>query len=113
MTRTFKDSIFGHHVPQAIHGSSESSMSQPIVWAIQPAPKIFVNIMCFVESSLVDRAGVSDFRVKKGLSQITGGLETLVEAAEMHQDPCRRVRVRNKYVHMFNEGCHPERSDVL
>jgi hypothetical protein len=56
---------------------------------------------------------VSEFRVKKGLSQITGGLETLVKAAEMHQYLCRRVRVRNKYVRMFDDGCHPEGSDVL
>ena len=56
---------------------------------------------------------MADFRVKKSLGQITGALEALIKTAEMYHDLCRRVRVSMSYVHMFNDGCHPEGSNVF
>jgi hypothetical protein len=76
---TSEDGILGGHVPQAIHGSSESSLSQSIVWAFEPAPKISLEIVSLVESSLIHFTGMPELRVKNGLSQITGGLEALVK----------------------------------
>jgi len=81
--RTFEDGINGH-VLHTVHSSSESSKSQPVVWTFKPAPHVVVSIMCFAESSLVGFAGMSEFRVKNSLSQITRALEALVQAIRIH-----------------------------
>jgi len=77
---TFEDGIGGGRVLHTVHGSSESSKSQSVVWTFKPAPHVVLGIMCFVKSSLVGLAGMSEFSVKNSLSQITRALEALVQA---------------------------------
>ena len=95
--RTFEDGIGGGHVLHTVHGSSESSKSQSVVWTFKPAPHILLGIICFVKSILVGFAGMSEFRVKDSLSQITRALEALVQAIRIHQDPPFKVRGGNSY----------------
>jgi len=62
--RTFEDGVGGGHVPQAIHGGSESSKSYSVVWTLEKVPKISLDIECFVESGPVWFIGMSEFGVK-------------------------------------------------
>ena len=82
--RTFKDGIGRGSIRQAIHGSSESNKMQFIFWPLNPAPGIFLDIVCFVKGGLGWFIGMRKLRVKKSLSKITGGLEAHVEAVEAH-----------------------------
>jgi hypothetical protein len=50
-----------------------------LVWTLEPTPQIFLCIVSFIKSSLVRFVGMSEVRVKKGLGQITGTLEALVQ----------------------------------
>jgi hypothetical protein len=84
--RTCEDGVRGCHVHHAAYASPESGTTQFVVWSFEPGPHIFLGIVYFVKSGLVRFVGMSKLRVEKCLSQITGALETLVEAIETHQD---------------------------
>ena len=66
-----------------------------IVWTLEPAPNGFFGIVSSVKSGLVGLVSMSKFRVKKNLGEVTGALEALVTAVEMHRDQ-NAVRVPNK-----------------
>ena len=51
-----------------------------------PAPHNLFGIVSSVEGGLVRLVGMSKIRVKKNLRKVTGALEALVAAVEMHQD---------------------------
>jgi hypothetical protein len=51
--QTFQDGIGGRCVFQAIHGRPESGKTQFVVWKLEPAPHIFLDIACFVKGGLV------------------------------------------------------------
>jgi hypothetical protein len=82
--RTLQDGIGGGCVLQAIHDSPESNEMQSVFWTLEPAPHIFIDIVCFVKGGLIRFTGMSKFRVKKSLSKITGALEPYVETVEEH-----------------------------
>ena len=84
--QTFEDGLGGVCVLQALHGCPESSETQSVVWTLEPAPHIFIDIVCFVKGGLVRFVGMPKFRVKKSLSKITRTLEALIEAVKAHQD---------------------------
>ena len=66
-----------------------------VVWMLEPAPNRFFGIVSSVKSGLVGLVSMSKFRVKKNLGEVTGALEALVTAVEMHRDQ-NAVRVPNK-----------------
>jgi hypothetical protein len=112
-SRTFENGVGGGHVPQAVHGGSESSKSYSVVRTLKQIPKISLDAECFVQSGLVWFVGMSEFRVKKGLGQITGALEDIVEAIEKHQDVNTFGKNSEQLVPMFDNGCHPVSSYML
>ena len=102
----------GCHVVHAAHASPESGKTQSVLWSFVPGPQFFLDIVCFVKSGLVRFVGMSELRVEKSLSQITGAFETLVEAIEAHQ----RLMLREhdeQLIHMFDERCNPKGSYVF
>ena len=55
--------------------------------------------MSFAKTSLVRLIRMSEFRIKKGLCQIAGTLEALVQSIQTHQDlNIVRSTVRNSYI---------------
>lgn len=84
--RTFQDDIRRRYVLQTIHARRESNEMRSIVRVLEPAPQSFFGIVSSVKSGLVRLAGMSELRVKKNLSKLTGALEAFVAAIEMTQD---------------------------
>ena len=82
--QTFQDGIGRGCVLQTIHASSESKNIQFVFWTLEPAPLIFIEIVCFVKGGLVRFIGMPKFRVEESLSKITAALEAYVEAVEAH-----------------------------
>ena len=78
--RTFQDGIGRGCVLQAVHASPESNEIQSVVWTLEPAPHIFIDIVCFVKGTLVRFIGMRKLGVKKCFSKITAALEAYVEA---------------------------------
>ena len=111
--QTFEDGLGGVCVLQALHGCPESSETQSVVWTLEPAPHIFIDIVCFVKGGLVRFVGMPKFRVKKSLSKITRTLEALIEAVEAHQDLNSDRVSGEQLVRMFYQRCNPEGSYVL
>ena len=102
----------GRHVLYTAHASPESRKTQSVLWSFVPGPQFFLDIVCFVESGLVRFEGMSKLGIEKCLSQITGALETFVEAIEAHQ----RLMPREhdvQLIHMFDERCNPKGSYVF
>jgi hypothetical protein len=58
---------------------------------------------------------MSEFGVKKSLSQITGALEYTVEAIKMRRDvnTFKELSDSEQLIPMFDNGCHPVSSYVL
>ena len=90
---TFQDGIGRGCILRPIHGSPESNEIQSVFWTLKPAPRDFLDIVCFVERGLVRFVGMRKLRVKKSLSKITGGLKSYVDAVKAHLD-LKSVRVR-------------------
>ena len=62
----------------------ESNKIQSVVWTLEPAPQIFIDVVCFVKSGFVRFIGMPKLRVQKSLSKITRALKSYVEAVEAH-----------------------------
>jgi len=90
--QTFENGLNRSHVLQAIHGSPESGKTQFIAWSLEPGPYFFLDVVCFVKGSLVWFVRMSKLRVEKGLGQIAGTLETLIETIDhIRIQHCTRV----------------------
>jgi hypothetical protein len=98
--QTFQDGIGRGYVLQAIHGNPESKNMKSVFRTLQPAPLIFIDIVCFAESGLVRFIGMRKLGVKKCLSKITGGLEAQVQAVEDHQD-LKFIRESGRAAHTY------------
>ena len=111
--QTFKDTICIRCVLHATHSCSESNEMRSVVWLLEPAPDTFLGIVSSAKSSLVRLVGMSKLRVKKNLRKVTGALEALVTAIEMHQDQNAMRASSKQHILDFHHRCHPEGSYVL
>jgi hypothetical protein len=85
--RTFKNGTGRGYVLQGVHACpdlSDLSETRSVVWTLEPGPHIFLDIVCFVKSGLVQFVSMSEFRVKKSVCKVTAALETLVEPVEAY-----------------------------
>jgi hypothetical protein len=82
--RTFQDGIGRECVLRAIHCSPKLNEIRSVFWTLQPAPLIFIDIVCFVKGSFVRFIGMPKLSIEKSLSKITGALEAYVETVEAH-----------------------------
>jgi hypothetical protein len=111
--QTFQDGICRRCVLQAIHGRPKSNEMRSVVWMLEPALDNFFGVVSSVKSGLVRLVGMPKFRVKKNLRKVTGALEGLVAAIDMHQDQ-NAVRASSKQpILEFHCRCHPKGSYVL
>ena len=78
--RTFQDGIGRGCVLQAVHPSPESKNMLSVFRTLEPAPHIFIDIVCFVKGGFVRFIGMPKLRVQESLSKITAALEAYVEA---------------------------------
>ena len=83
--QTFQDGIFRKYVLPAIHGRPESNETRSVVWVLEPTKHNFFGIVSPVKGGIVRLVRMSKLRVKKNLRKVTGCLEALVAAIEMHR----------------------------
>ena len=82
---------------------------------LEPAPHSFFGIVSSGKSGLVRLVGMSKLRVKKNLRKVTGALEGLVVAVDMHQDQSavRAAESSKQPILKFHHGRHSEGPYVL
>jgi hypothetical protein len=84
-----------------------------VVWMLEPIPHSFFGIVSSVKSGLVRLVGMSKLRVKKNFRKVTGALEGLIVAIDMHQDQNAVRASSNQPILEFHHRCHSEGSYVL